>query len=172
MIASFSVRLKGAVLARVLGVCVFVVAAALCAAGSALAADPVIGTWKLNVAKSKFSPGPAPKAMTRVYTEYNGLYTLEQTITGAMGVDGNDSLVRSHYRNGKEEKQTGNPLADSIVAKRIDANSWDLQLKTDGKVTGNVHRVVAHDGKSMIVHNTGKPADGVKYDDTLLFEKQ
>jgi hypothetical protein len=169
MIALLSVRLKGAVPARVLGICAFVVAAALCAASSALAADPVIGSWKLNVAKSKFSPGPALKASTRVYTEDKGLYTLEQRVTSA---DGNETLVRSYYRNGKEEKQTGNPLADSIVAKRIDANSWDFQLKTDGKVTGNVHRVVAHDGKSMIVHNTGKPDGGVKYDDTLLFEKQ
>jgi hypothetical protein len=25
------------------------------------AADPVLGTWELNVAKSKYDPGPAPK---------------------------------------------------------------------------------------------------------------
>jgi hypothetical protein len=38
-------------------------------AGAALAADPVIGTWKLNLAKSTFSPGPAPKSQTRTYAD-------------------------------------------------------------------------------------------------------
>ena len=33
------------------------------------AADPIVGTWQLNVAKSKFNPGPALKSQTRVYTE-------------------------------------------------------------------------------------------------------
>ena len=45
---------------------------ALLAVGNAVvaaapAADPVIGTWQLNVAKSKFSPGPAPKSDARTY---------------------------------------------------------------------------------------------------------
>ena len=31
------------------------------------AADPVLGTWELNVAKSKYNPGPAPKSQTRIY---------------------------------------------------------------------------------------------------------
>jgi hypothetical protein len=141
---------------------------AMFVAGSALAADPVVGTWQLNVAKSKFNPGPAPKAMTRVYTESGGLYTLDQKVTSA---DGKESSMQSHYRKGKGELQDGRPDVDSIYAKRIDANTWDFKLKKDGKVVGNVHRVVQHDGKSMVVHNTGK-RDGVKYDDVLLFEKQ
>ena len=29
--------------------------------------DPLVGTWELNVAKSKYSPGPAPKSETRTY---------------------------------------------------------------------------------------------------------
>src|ERR1700688_4948832 len=47
------------------------VGAVLAAAGVALAAgaaDPVVGTWTLNVAKSKFNPGPAPKSQTRTYS--------------------------------------------------------------------------------------------------------
>jgi hypothetical protein len=30
--------------------------------------DPLIGTWKLNVAKSTFSPGPAPRSTTATVT--------------------------------------------------------------------------------------------------------
>ena len=32
-------------------------------AGTAFAADPAVGTWNLNLAKSTFSPGPAPKIL-------------------------------------------------------------------------------------------------------------
>ena len=37
----------------------FILLAALFLAGPAFAADPIVGTWKLNVAKSKFSAGAA-----------------------------------------------------------------------------------------------------------------
>jgi len=140
---------------------------AMFVAGTALAADPVIGTWQLNVAKSKFKPGPAPTAMTRTYSESAGLYTLDQKTTSA---DGKESSVQSHYRRNKSELQDGRPDVDSVYAKRIDTNTWDFKLKKDGKVVGNVHRVIQHDG-SMIVHNTGT-RDGVKYDDVMLFNKQ
>ena len=146
----------------------FVLLAATLVAGTALAADPIIGTWTLNVAKSKFNPGPAPKAMTRTYTEAAGVYTLDQKMTGA---DGTDSTMQVHYRKNKEDKQAGNAAFDSMTAKRIDANTWDFVAKKDGKVVLNVHRVVAHDGKSMIVHNVAKLPSGAKTDDVLLFDK-
>ena len=51
-------------------------------AGTAFAADPIVGTWKLNVAKSKLSSADPMTAGTRVYTEANGVYSLEQKLTG------------------------------------------------------------------------------------------
>ena len=45
--------------------------------GVAMAADPVLGTWKLDVSKSKFSPGPAPTSLTRVYAESADVVTLD-----------------------------------------------------------------------------------------------
>ena len=35
---------------------------------AAQADDPVVGTWELNVGKSKFDPGPAPKSESRTYS--------------------------------------------------------------------------------------------------------
>ena len=65
--------------------------------GPALAADPIVGTWKLNVAKSRFSPGAELTAGTRVYGEANGLYTLEQNLTAK---DVKDRSNRAQYRDG------------------------------------------------------------------------
>src|SRR5215469_15973038 len=140
---------------------------AIFVAGSAYAADPIVGTWTLNVAKSKFSPGPAPTAGTRVYTESAGLYTLDQKLTGA---DGKVSSLRAQYRDGQEVKDPDGPA--SSVAKKVNANTWDFEVKMDGKVVGHVHRVVSTDGKLLTVHNTGRQGDRPPADDTMVFDKQ
>jgi len=139
-------------------------------AGSALAADPVVGIWKLNVAKSKFSPGAELTAGTRVYTEVNGTYTLEQKLTGK---DGKETSNKVQYREGEDMKQAS-PIAgaDTTHAKKIDANTWDFDLKKDGKVVGHVHRVVSADGKSMTVLNSGTRLSGATGSDTLVFDRQ
>jgi hypothetical protein len=145
------------------------VVAGLFLAGPAFAADPIVGTWKLNVAKSKFASGAELTAGSRVYTEANGLYTLNQTLTGK---DGKDKSNQVQYRNGKEEKQSTAGPADTTLAKKVDANTWDFDLKKDGKVVGNVHRVVSADGKTLTVHNTGLQLSGNTGDETLVFDRQ
>jgi hypothetical protein len=127
-------------------------------ASPAFAADPVVGTWNLNVAKSKFSPSAALTAGTRVYTEAKGLYTLDQKLV--------------QYRDGKDEKQATARAADTTHAKKIDANTWDFDLKKDAKIVGHVHRVVSADGKTLTVHNTGMQLSGAQGDETLVFDKQ
>jgi hypothetical protein len=138
-------------------------------AGPAFAADPIVGTWKLNVAKSKFSPDSALTGGSRVYTEANGLYTLDQKLTGA---DGKDRSFRAQYRDGKDVKQEAGGPADTTHATKIDANTWDFDLKKDGKVVGHVHRVVSADGKTLTVHNTGTKLSGATGEETLVFDRQ
>ena len=138
-------------------------------AGPAFAADPIVGSWKLNVAKSKFSSGQELKAGSRVYTEANGVYTLDQKLTGA---DGKEISYRVQYSDGKDMKQDSGGAVDTTHAKKVDANTWDFDLKKDGKVVGHVHRVVSADGKTLTVHNTGMMISGVTGDQTLVFAKQ
>jgi hypothetical protein len=146
-----------------------IVLAALFFAGPAFAADPIVGTWKLNVAKSKFSPGAELTAGSRIYTEAKGVYTLEQKLTGA---DGKERSMRVQYSDGKDMKQaTGGPT-DTTHATKTDANTWDFDLKKDGKVVGHVHRVVSADGKTLTVHNTGMQLSGATGDETLVFDRQ
>ena len=144
--------------------------ATLLAAGTAFAADPIVGTWKLNVAKSKFTPGQELKSSTRVYTEgADGVYTLEQK---RMGTDGKELSLKVQYSDGKDMKQaTGGPT-DTTHATKTDANTWDFDLKKDGKVVGHVHRVVSADGKTLTVHNTGMQLSGATGDETLVFDRQ
>jgi hypothetical protein len=148
----------------------FILLAAMFVAGTAFAADPVIGMWKLNVEKSKFSAGHELKAATRTYSEADGVYTLEQTM---MGADGKETSSTAQYSNGKDVKQQGqNPALDTTHATKVNANTWNFQLKKDGKVVGRVHRVVSADGKTLTVHNTGTQLSGANVDETLVYDRQ
>jgi len=136
---------------------------------TAFAADAVDGTWKLNVAKSKFS-GTAPKSGMRVYSESADGTTLDAKTVGADGKEMSMHVTLAY--DGKPHAITGNPDADSGTGKAIDARTSDFTLAKGGKVVGSVHRVVSADGKTLTVHNKGTHADGSTYDDTLVFDKQ
>ena len=136
---------------------------------TALAGDAVVGTWKLNVAKSKFS-GTAPKSATRVYAESADGTTLDQKIVSADGKEMSMHVIIKY--DGKDYPVTGNSDGDSVAGKVIDAHTTDFMIKKGGKVVGSVHRVVSADGKTLTVSNKGTHADGKAYHDTLVFDKQ
>ena len=136
---------------------------------TALAADPVDGTWKLNVAKSKFS-GTAPKSGTRVYSEGTDGTTLDAKTVGSDGKEMSMHVTLTY--DGKPHPITGNPDADSGTGKAIDARTSHFTLTKRGKVAGSVDRVVSADGKTLTVHNKGTGSDGKTYDDTLVYDKQ
>lgn len=136
---------------------------------AAVAADAVDGTWKLNVAKSKFS-GKAPKSVTRVYADSADGTTLDQKTVGA---DGKEMAMHVTLKfDRKAHPVTGNPDADSVSGKEIDSHTSEFAVKKDGKVVGTVHRVLSADGKILTVNNKGTHADGKAYDDTLVFDRQ
>jgi len=136
---------------------------------TAFAADAVDGTWKLNVAKSKFSD-TAPKSGTRMYTESADGTTLDQKLVGADGKEMSMHVTLKY--DGKAHPISGNPDADSGTGKAINAHTSDFTLSKGGKVTGSVHRVVSEDGKTLTVNNKGTHLDGKTYDETLVFDKQ
>ena len=135
---------------------------------TAFAADAVVGTWNLNVVKSKFS-GTAPKSATRVYSETADGTTFDQKLIGA---DGKETSMHGTIKyDGKDYPVTGNPDADTVAAKVIDALTTDFTTKKGGKTVGSGHRIVSADGKTLTVNNKGTHADGKAYDDTLVFNK-
>jgi hypothetical protein len=139
-------------------------------AASVLAgSDPIVGTWKLNVAKSKFIAGSELTAATRVYKVSAGTYTLEQKLTGK---DGKEISNKAQYSEGKDVKQSEPGSIDTVHAKMIDANTWDFDLAKNGKSVGHVHRVVSSDGKTLTVHNSGAQLGGAQGDEVLVFDKQ
>ena len=137
---------------------------------SAQAADPSVGTWKLNVAKSTYSPGPAPKSLTvKIEAAGDGV-----KIT-ADGVRGDDTPIRvesTAQYDGKDYPITGSPMADTVSLKRLDANTTERTDKKGGKVTQTLTRKVSSDGKTMTVTYKGTDAEGRPIDNVAVYEKQ
>ena len=133
--------------------------------------DPASGTWKLNVAKSKFSPGPAPKEMT---------VTIESTGAGrhveATGSAGDGTAIKWGYSgnyDGKDIRMTGsNPEADVVMLKRLSPTTVRSTYKKDGKRTLVNGVSVSADGKVLTVAQSGLNAKGQAVKNTLIFDKQ
>jgi hypothetical protein len=136
----------------------------------AQAPDPGMGTWNLNLAKSKYNPGPAHKSvMTKFEPAGNGVKNTTEFV-GGDGRKGVATYVASY--DGKDAPIKGSPLADSVSLMRKDAATIVRTDKKDGKVVQTMTRVVAKDGKSMTVEIKGKNAKGEPFDNLLWFDKQ
>lgn len=133
--------------------------------------DPAFGVWKLNLAKSKFSPGPAPKELT---------VTIEAAGPGRQvavsGVAGDGTPVKWGYSgnfDGKVVRVTGdNPDADVVVLKRISANTIRTTYQKSFKRTLVNGISVSPDGKTLTVAQQGVNAKKEAVKNTLVFDKQ
>ena len=132
--------------------------------------DPFIGTWKLNLAKSKFSPGPPPKSQTVTYEAIGQGVKITVKGTDAEGKP-IDIQSTANY-DGKDYPVTGDPNVDMIARKRIDAYKMEITRKKAGKVVSTATSVVSKDGKTRTVTEKGVNSKGEKISNTLVYDKQ
>ena len=136
----------------------------------AQASDNNVGTWKLNLARSKYIPGPAPFESTlKIEPETNGLkFTFHGTDAEGKPVD----FEFSPRFDGKDYRVTGLAEADSIVLKRINANTIETVTKKAGRPVMTTRSVVSKDGKTRISTQKGTNAKGERVNNTIVYEKQ
>ncbi|HWW88360.1 MAG TPA: hypothetical protein VNZ26_32420 [Vicinamibacterales bacterium] len=137
-------------------------------AAVALAADVNVGTWKLNSAKSKFSPG-TPKNDT-VIVEIAG----ENMKITVDGTDGDGKPAHNMWTgkfDGKDYPVTGDPASDMRSYTTVNDQTWTLAQKKGGKVTTTGRIVVSADGKSRTVTINGTDPQA-KVASTAVYDKQ
>ena len=134
------------------------------------AADPVVGTWHLDVAKSKFSPGPASKSETRTYVASGSdIKASSKTIDAA----GKATMAQWTVNyDGKDRPETGIDGVDSLSLKRVDAFTTTFTEKKAGKVVITGTRAISKDGKVMTISSKGTDAQGKPMNNVLVFTKQ
>jgi hypothetical protein len=137
-------------------------------AGSA--AQAALGTWTLNLEKSKFSPGPGPKSQTRTYAQSADGISL--TVTG-VAADGSAISTQSTFKyDGKDYPITGSSDYDTLTFKHAHGTSVTSLQKKDGKVVGSTVRSISAHGKVLTLSSKGKGADGASYHNVAVYDKQ
>jgi hypothetical protein len=136
--------------------------------------NPSIGTWKLNLGKSKYSPKSlAPKSqIAKIEASGNGT---RNTTTGTAS---NGSSVNYGYTvnyDGKDYPITGfgSPNgATTIAITRVDANTFESTLKKDGKVVLSNRTVYSADGKLRTITGKGTAESGQATDNVTVYQRQ
>lgn len=162
---SKEVRMKRSLSVAIGVMCVLAMAAAVGAA------DNNAGTWKINLAKSKYSPASLAPKSTTVKTE---------AIAGGLKnvVDVVDYTGKSlHYEytakyDGKDAAVKGDPNRDTTAMTKIDDDNYEQTNKKAGKVTTVSRIVYARDGKSRTMTTAGTNPQGQKVNNTIVWDKQ
>ena len=135
--------------------------------------NPFAGTWKLNLAKSKFEPGPVPKSQTRtVVAQGDGAkYTFD-----GVAADGKPfSYSFTVKYDGKDYAVTGTGMpagADTIAIKLVGSNKAEATQKRGGKEVAKAEAEVSKDGKVSTVKIKGKTVDGKDFHSETVYDKQ
>lgn len=136
----------------------------------ALGADNSLGTWKLNLEKSKFSPGAPVKSLTTTREASDGGVKVTATGEQADGTPINSSYTVKY--DGKEVPVTGAPW-DTISLKQVNANTiTSVSKKSDGKYRSRGRTVISTDGKTMTTTSKGVNAEGKPFNYTMVWDKQ
>jgi hypothetical protein len=133
-------------------------------------ADPHSGTWVLNVGKSKYSPGPAPKEQSSVYTVDAKTIKVATKGTSAEGKPTATDFTAAF--DGKDYPVKGNPDWDATAVRRVDSHTIEFTRKLAGKVVQTATSVVSKDGKTRTVTVTGINAQGQKISTVGVYEKK
>jgi hypothetical protein len=149
---------------------IMVVVSVLVLGSIAQAADNHVGTWKINVDKSKWSPGPAPKEGTlTIESQPDGLkFTIH-------GTDAEGKAVHMEFSpkyDGKDYPATGMANADTISMKKIDDYTIETVGKKQGKPMVTTTSVVSKDGKTRTTTQKGTNAKGQDVNNTIVYDKQ
>ena len=135
---------------------------------ASLAANPHIGTWKLNEPKSKIPAGMG-KNNTVTYAEQKD--KMKITVDG---VDKNGKPTHSVWVgkfDGKAYPVKGNPISNAVAYRTVNDRTNDITALKDGKVMWSGRITVAPNGKSRTVTINGTGANGKKFTGKAVYDK-
>jgi hypothetical protein len=132
--------------------------------------DRFVGTWQLNLAKSKFTPGPPPKSGT-LYIHGEGQNRRDSAV--AIDAQGNPmAAVLTHIYDGQPHPVTGLQTIDAAAYTRADANTLNYTYMKAGNVVSIGTIIVSQDGKTLTIAGTGTNANGQPTNNITVYDKQ
>ena len=130
--------------------------------------DPLVGTWNLNVAKSKYSSGQVPQRQTLKFEPFGTGLKLTNQVMNAQGTQ--TSFPSIYVFDGQDYGIPYTPF--SFTNRRIDANTTERVIKNGANAMVTTRRVVSKDGKTLTITHAGKDSAGKDVSATLVYGKQ
>jgi hypothetical protein len=143
-------------------------------AGSLWATDPIIGTWKLNIAKSTFASNapPPPKEQTEAYRLINN-GEIELTYKSIEKDGSSVLLVITWPAQGGAAKVIKGDIPKNISwIETLIAGEWYATQMQDGKQSYTRHKIVSKDGKTLRQSFRSTDAQGKPFENILVFDRQ
>lgn len=131
-----------------------------------------VGTWKLNLEKSKYPPNMTPKSLTRTITADGDKVTYSFEGEAAVGSAIKYSFTVQYDGKDNAISGTGPFGADHVALKLVNSHMTEGTLKKGDKVVSTVHTTVSHDGKTATVSGKGTDKDGKPIKQAQVYDKQ
>ena len=138
-------------------------------AASCFAANLHMGTWKLNEAKSKMTPG------TTKFTSVTFKNMLGNVKVTGDGVGANGKTIHVEWSgkfDGKDYPVTGDPNVDARAYKKVNDRMLEVTVKKNGKVTVTGRSMVSADGKTRTSTLSGTSPKGKRFNNVAVYDKQ
>jgi hypothetical protein len=133
--------------------------------------NPQVGTWKMNIAKSKFSTGTGFKSATSNIEAAGG--GVKHTIDSVYADGTSRRYDYTTTYDGKDVPVNGNsPWGNTVALSHVDAHTTRTVYKNDGKVTVIQTSIVSSDGKTRTVTTKGTNPMGQAVDNVSVYDRQ
>jgi hypothetical protein len=132
--------------------------------------NPWLGMWKLNLAKSTYPPGQAPRSST--YNFQVAGANLTNTVETVDAAGNSSTTVNPHIYDGQTHPLTGNPNADARNYTRVDANTVISASMKSGKLLQVTIIVLSQDGRTIATTGRGIDARGQQVNSVAVYDKQ
>jgi len=128
----------------------------------------LLGTWRLDLAKSHYSPGPPPRSETRTYARDAA------GVTGRIDrlyADGRREVI--DYRADYDDDYTvsGTKLYDMVRFRKVDDYTTEGVLSHAGHVYGVSRRVLSPDGRTLTI-TFRRSETGDMVNNTAVYHKE
>jgi len=137
-------------------------------AGSAFAASPLMGTWKLDESKSKLDPAMG-KNTTVIYAQEGSKVKITVDRVNAKGKPTHNEWVGKF--DGKDYPVMRDQAFDARAYHQVNDRTLDMTLKKNGKVVGTGLVTVSSDGKTRTVQLDAMTPKGKKTHTVGVYNK-
>jgi hypothetical protein len=152
------------------GLVTFFVVVLATVGGTPAAGGQHSGVWKLNPAKSKYSPGPGPKELTETIVLDTNRFKVD---ANGVAADGKPMHIQFDAKfDGKDYPMIGVPWADTIGVRWINGGTPQIIQKKHGQVTMIITCTASVNGKTRTCTLKGTDEEGRKVNNVAVFDRQ